>query len=171
MKGSVRSLKVARELKLGGVGSDRKWEDFMKFAVGAEGLGGLRELGLTFWCEDGMDSCFPLAQLKGERGQQLKEGAETSLSTYKKWEWTAPLLPTNALPNLQVVKIKTWIFREEEGGHVKLTGGAIREGENGQGKKGFDCWLAKRMVSDEGLRGRAVYDGVLLREGRVVLRF
>lgn len=164
----MKCLKVARELKLAGPLGDRKWVDFVE---GLKCMDGLKKVDFTCWSETGRGDflpSIPLPLLSSSPMGLSSANPTTSTSVFKKakeqeqrwknWSWTHDLL---RLDGLREVSIKTWIFRDPESKGRKL--------EGGEGKEGFDYWLACRMVSDQGLRGRAVWDGVV-EEDITVLR-
>ena len=69
----------------------------------------------------------------------------------KEWEWIRNLLHLEVLRSVQV----TWWGFNGEGG--------CKDGE-----RGFDAWLARRMVGDRFLRDRMIREGVVV-EGVMVV--
>ena len=135
----VRNLKVAREIRDGGIGEkevDYSWNRFCGFV--AEELVGLRTIDLTIWSSSGGVEGFPSIDGPGE-----KEVARR----WREWEWIQELLGQE-----RKARVTWWGFQGE---------GVMR----GQG---FDSWLARRMVMDHVVREKMVEEGVV-REGVIVL--
>ncbi|KAE8445785.1 hypothetical protein EG329_012843 [Mollisiaceae sp. DMI_Dod_QoI] len=186
---SVKCIRVAREIPawLGrdAYGNQRRDETWIKFCnfVKHE-LKGLRSLDLTLWSSTGSAASFP-TQIVGvqaadeietrdeeeeERARKVQE--EDDKRKWREWEYTASLLEAE---DLRESKVTWWGFKSKEGNAVEQQDDD-QEADTGDdlswatssNLKGFDSWIAARMVGDRLVRDRMVKDGVVV-EGVVVI--
>ncbi|KAF8847371.1 hypothetical protein BDZ45DRAFT_607570 [Acephala macrosclerotiorum] len=160
---AVKSIRVAREIPawLGrdAYGNDREDQSWVKFCgFVKQELRGLRTLDLTLWSSTGSAASFP-TQIPGlqagdgedeeeeKRTRKAREDAEQQ-QKWREYNYTASLL---SVPALRSARITWWGFNSEAGN-----------------EKGFDSWIATRMVGDRLVRDRMVKEGVVV-EGIVVI--
>ncbi|CZR61708.1 uncharacterized protein PAC_11605 [Phialocephala subalpina] len=177
---SVKSIRVAREMPAwlgrnayGNEREDASWVRFCDFVK--QELKGLQTLDLTLWSSTGSAASFPTripgsqAQAEGERDEdeeterKRKEQEETEMK-WREYNYTASLLST---PALRSARITWWGFNSEAGNGVEENGGASDRSWGGS-KKGFDSWIATRMVGDELVKDRMVREGVVVEDVVVV---
>lgn len=179
---TVKSIKVAREIPAwlgrdayGNEREDASWVRFCDFVK--RELNGLRALDLTLWSSTGSAASFPTrintaqtadgTEAEGgeeERQRKAREDAEQQ-QKWREYNYTASLLST---PALRSARITWWGFNSESGNEVEDENEGASNLSWGGSKKGFDSWIATRMVGDRLVRDRMVKEGVVM-EGVVVI--
>ncbi|EPE25081.1 hypothetical protein GLAREA_11662 [Glarea lozoyensis ATCC 20868] len=131
-------------------GVDGRWVRLCEFV--RREMTGLWGLELRVWGSHGGRLRIPTSERLAE--SEVAPLDVVALEREPNWHihpWTSPLL---TLPSLRTATITVWDFQ---------IGG--KEGE----KRGFDSWLAERMVVDEVTRDRMVREGLVV-EGVVKVR-